>query len=215
MGFLFTIRAWLADVRQLGDLYKLRRRNPGDIAAIATALKANELAMLKYNVGHAITEWAIMEERMIMVATLLLNTEADKAGLIFYSIINFNVWLSIIADLFRLTPNFTKFQPRWNKIAERLRAEKDTRDRLAHHYTMSASASPTGETISKAARMDTRTKSLKSAPMRSPQIEAFSDRIGTIGDEILKLFDDMLEHGRRSSPSRDTLAEPTPDQPSP
>src|SRR5260370_18452210 len=36
-------------------------------------------------VGSALTSWAAMEEAMVRILAQLLRTEADKAGLIFYS----------------------------------------------------------------------------------------------------------------------------------
>jgi hypothetical protein len=123
MGFPSGIRGWLDEARKISILYKIHRRNPGDITAVIDKLNASELALLKYEIGNAITAWAIMEERLILVASLLLKGTPQKTGLVFYSIINFNVWLAIITDLFPLEPDLTTFQHRWNKISERLRAE--------------------------------------------------------------------------------------------
>jgi hypothetical protein len=197
MGLRSFIRIWLEDVKQTTLIYKLVRKNPGDLAAISDTIKTNELAHLKYMMGHAITQWALMEERLIMVATLLLRTKPEKTGLIFFSIINFQVWLAVITDLFKLEPEFSDLQRRWNKIYERLRAEKDNRDRIAHHYAMSADVSdnPVGRAITKAHRMDMRAKSLASKPMTVEQVEAFADRVGAIGDDLGNLTDDMLKHG--------------------
>lgn len=83
MGFLSAIRAWLEKINRLRAMYAVARRNPGDLAAITDTLKENELALLKYYTGHAITQWALVEERMILLATLLLDTTPEKAGLSF------------------------------------------------------------------------------------------------------------------------------------
>jgi hypothetical protein len=50
-----------------------------------------------------------------------------------YSIINFNVWLSIIDELLLLDTRYSKTKSKWNGISSKLRGLKDTRDRLAHH----------------------------------------------------------------------------------
>src|ERR1035437_1619609 len=84
--------------------------------------------------GLALSHWATMEELRVGIACLLLRThEANKVGIILYSIFNFNSWLSIIGELFSQEPRYITLKPRWNKISERLKGLKDTRDRLAHH----------------------------------------------------------------------------------
>ena len=53
-------------------------------------------------VGQAISFWASMETRLVTIAALLLGTSEQKAGLLMYSIMNFNVWLIIIDELFSM-----------------------------------------------------------------------------------------------------------------
>jgi hypothetical protein len=51
-------------------------------------------------VGQGISHWSHMEERLVQVAAKLLRTSPSKAGLVMFSIINFNVWLQLIDNLF-------------------------------------------------------------------------------------------------------------------
>ena len=75
--------------------------------------------------GHALSAWARMEEGLVVLVELfLLSPGSDKAGLIMYSIVNFNVWLTIINDLYAQEPRFEAFKPRWNKISARIRRIK-------------------------------------------------------------------------------------------
>lgn len=152
-----------------------------------------------------------------MVASLLLKTPPKKVGLVFFSIINFQVWIAIITELFNLEPDFSPFQRRWNKLYERLRAEKDIRDRLAHHAVLSESVSdnPTGRSVKKASRIDMRAKSRALKPLTIDEVNDFSDRIGDISDDLLKLVDDMQEHFDQilHPSSQRKSSEPTPDQP--
>ena len=84
-------------------------------------------------VGQALSAWALMEELIVAIASLLLKTEINKSGVVMYSIINFSVWLTLIDELFPLEPVYMPLKPKWNKISKRLRSLKDIRDRLAHH----------------------------------------------------------------------------------
>jgi hypothetical protein len=115
---------------------------------------------------------------------------------VFYSIINFQVWITVITELFELDDEFRPFQRRWNRIFERLRAEKDVRDRLAYHYIMGENVSNNryAMPIKAAARMDLRAKSIKSPPLTLDQVLAFRDRIDAIADDIQSLSDEMLKH---------------------
>ena len=62
-----------------------------------------ELRRMFYTgVGQGISHWAHMEERLVEIAVILLGTTNRKAGLVFYSIINFHTWLNIIDELFSL-----------------------------------------------------------------------------------------------------------------
>lgn len=84
-------------------------------------------------VGRGISAWATMEGTLVIVGALLLGISSEKSGIIFYSIINFNAWLSIITELFSTDEAFADAKARWEKIARDLRRLNNTRVRLAHH----------------------------------------------------------------------------------
>jgi hypothetical protein len=181
-----------------------------EIGRILDTIESNNVALLHYATGRAITAWALMEERLVVIASLLLRTSPKKTGLIFYSIINFQVWITIITELFDLDSDFKSFQRRWNKIFERLRAEKDNRDRLAHHYVMSSDISdnPLGLAVKAASRIDMRTKSLKAAPLTIEQVSKFQKRIEQLSDDLRDLMNDIQAHAWPDPPV------PSPERPS-
>jgi hypothetical protein len=224
MSFFSGIRNLLHDIRHAQFIYALSRKNPeqlknahAELHAILKTLQEGSTAHFHRATGSALTTWAIMEERLVLIASLLLRTSPRKGGLIFYSIINFQVWIAIITELFGLENDyFSDFQRRWNKLYERLRAEKDSRDQLAHHAVLSADISdnPLQKTIKKASRLDFRSKSRSLTPMSLEQVVDFADRIGAISDDLLKLLDDMLDHHQRltHSASQDKSSVSTPDR---
>lgn len=223
MGFFSDIRIWLGKLRRAEFIYNLSQESPerlteynAAISQIFKTIEGNSYALLHYATGRAITGWALMEERLVLIAALLLKTTPQKTGLIFYSIFNFQAWITIITELFEIDQDFAPFQRRWSKIFERLRAEKDNRDRLAHHYAMPSDVSdnPLRIPIKKASRIDMRAKSRKAAPMTIDQVGAFQVRIEAISDDLLKLRDDMAAHLERgiASPSQEKSSEPPPGQ---
>lgn len=201
MGFFSNItRLWLEKLKSVGFIYGLMRQSPEQLTFLAADMIAkhaedDKWILLNYATGHAITGWALMEDRLILLASLLLRTTPEKTGLVFFSIINFQAWITIITELFELEDEFRPFQRRWNKLFERLRAEKDFRDRLAHHYIMSENVSdnPLGIPIKIASRIDMRIKSRKAAPMTANQVLDFRTRIDAISDDIQVLTDEMLK----------------------
>src|SRR5687767_7635572 len=84
-------------------------------------------------VGQTLSSWARMENSLITVVSLLLETTHSRAGIVMYSVLNFGAWIQIIDDLIALDSRYLPLKPKWNKIGGRLRGHKDTRDRLAHH----------------------------------------------------------------------------------
>jgi len=140
-------------------------------------------------VGHALSAWARMEDSLVAIARMLLVTKFTKAGAVMYSIINFNVWLSLIDELFVLEPHYSSLKSKWNKINEKLRGIKDTRDRLAHHSIYSRDhISATSETSLSPARFDTRQKSLKYEPLTLEQISAFTHSLAEIIGDLTALM---------------------------
>ncbi len=221
MRFFSAIGRWFNDVKQTSIIFRLVQANPeqlkakyADIHAFLDKLQENQVASLHRATGAALSSWAVMEENIVLVAAILLRAKPSKVGLIFYSIINFQVWIAIITELFGQEGEFYEFSRRWNRIAERLRAEKDSRDRLAHNAVLSKDISdnPIGTAVSRVARLDTRIKSKSLAPMTLEQVISFAKRISDISDDVSKLVDDMMEHFDKivlpSSPDKSTALNP-------
>ncbi|TWI71277.1 hypothetical protein IQ16_02896 [Bradyrhizobium huanghuaihaiense] len=102
---------------------------------------------MHHAVGRSITEWSRMEGFIVHIASMLLDSRANKVGLVFYSINNVHTWLSIIDELFEMDTNFSPLRSDWNKIAARLRKLNDVRVRLAHHALEPGNALEILETI--------------------------------------------------------------------
>lgn len=156
-------------------------------------LDKGEQTLLYQTVGNAITSWAKLEEAVVTIFALLLRNDSRTAGLILYSIINFNTWLSIIHDLFEMDEALTPFQHRWNKLAERMRKIKDQRDQIAHH------ALDTKTTALKASRFDVRRKSVLQRPMGAMEAVEFTQAVTAITESVLELADEMIDALRTST----------------
>jgi hypothetical protein len=104
-----------------------------DLAQVRSTEAVEFFAM----VGFGITSWARMESHIIRLAADLLDTNVDKAGVVFYSINNFHTWLSIIEDVFSLDRQLASTRKVWTPIAAKLRKLNDTRVRLAHNAVTS------------------------------------------------------------------------------
>jgi hypothetical protein len=140
--------------------------------------------------------------RAFFIAAMLLDTQPEKAGLVFYSINNFHTWLSIIEELFALDPKFTPLRPEWIAISNRLRKLNDTRVSLAHHALGPGKGFkqfvetdnddlfgvfPTLRPHSS----DTRTKSKKHAPIGLEQLSEFIHELATTQKMLAALIDRM------------------------
>ena len=162
--------------------------------AVTAAWKKQDGDALFLSVGLALSTWAQMEESLVVIAGMLLRTKFTKAGAIMYSIINFNVWLGLIDELFVLEPSQSELKPKWNKISERLRGLKDIRDRLAHHTIFSGDKiGATGDTSLRPGRLDTRRKSQKYEPLNFEQISTFTHSISEVLNTISALINAMTE----------------------
>jgi hypothetical protein len=64
-----------------------------EIDKLTTRLSATDHHVFYRAAGQALTAWAQMEEKLVLLAAMLLMTRPIKAGLILYSAINFNTWL--------------------------------------------------------------------------------------------------------------------------
>jgi hypothetical protein len=164
-----------------------------ELTTSAAAISEADERILYTTIGMALTTWARMEEALVLLVEILLRSRPGKAGLIMYSIINFNVWLTLITDLYELEPRLIAFKPRWNKISERIRRIKDLRDRLAHESAESAATRLTpSETVLRPSDFDVRQKSKSFKPLAVPEITAFSEQVGAITKDVIALNRDML-----------------------
>jgi hypothetical protein len=164
------------------------------------------------NVGLALSQWAGLEDTLVAIASMLLRThEANKVGIVMYSIVNFNVWRSIIGELFSQEPLYRPLKTKWNKISERLRELKDTRDRLAHHtiYYGDRATTITGDTSLRPSRFDIRQKSQKYQPLDYDQISKFIDSVSKAVEDLTALLNAMtalLTHETSQQKSSESTA---------
>ena len=196
-------RGGLDALIHLRDWAELQKANASKIEEDRKDLfEGSDDRVLYLVVGSALTAWATMEEVMVLILALLLRVPDEKAGLILYSTINFNVWISIIDELFAIDELHASLKPRWNKIAERLRRLKDGRDRIAHHAVRGKeSVSPFAGTTLRPARMDVRQKSLKYKPLANDDIMEFSSQVSNVGKDLNALAKKMAEQ-REPSPGK-------------
>jgi hypothetical protein len=165
------------------------------------------------NVGLALSQWAGMEELLVGITSLLLRThEANKVGIILYSIVTFNVWLGIIEELFSLEPRFITLKPKWGKLKGRLSGLKTTRDRLAHHtiYSVGGVSTITVNTSLRPSRFDTRQQSQKYQPLDFDQISQFIDSVNKAMDDLRALLNAMTDLLKLET-LQGNSSEPTPD----
>jgi hypothetical protein len=144
-----------------------------------------------------------MEERLVQVVARLLKISEAKAGLLMYSIINFNVWLHIIDNLFIIDGAYPESLKLWRRIRNRLNAEKDVRDRLAHHglsQVREIHRHVRGERIIvergiqaylRPPKADVRNKSKKMAPLTMVEIIEFTGRVSNVHDALIVLLHQM------------------------
>jgi hypothetical protein len=157
------------------------------------------------SVGQGISIWALMEGSLVHIFQRLMRTELEKAGLVLYSIMNFHTWLSVISELFASDADYRQFTDLWNKKVARLKALNDIRTRLAHHTSFESGSD---EVSLKPGRYDKRSKSLAYPPLTKQDIDAFSDKVTSIHQEIVELLRAMIVHA-----SNDKSQQPTRDQP--
>jgi hypothetical protein len=196
------VRRFILDI-QSGFRWLWRRDLAVDRPETQTHLdkaKENEQQHLFASVGMALTAWSRMEEMLVAFVALLLQTSAEKAGVIMYSTINFNTWLSLIHDLFDLDETLAKFRSRFDKISEKIRRIKDRRDQLAHH-----SIRLTGDPFIRPSKYDVRSKSKKQQPLGPNEVRDFMLIVSGIADDLAELFDAM---SAELVASREKLLEP-------
>jgi hypothetical protein len=159
----------------------------------AAQQKSRDENQLFAAVGQALSFWAQTEENLVAISGMLLRTTFPMAGVIMYSIINFHVRLNIIDDLFSISPHYGSLKPKWNKIAQRLRATSEIRDRLAHHTIHSGPKVPQSDPSLNPARFDTRQKAQKYEPLNFDQISRFTLTVAKITHDAADLINAMGE----------------------
>jgi hypothetical protein len=147
-------------------------------------------------VGQGISHWSNMETRLVQVAAKLLRTSEAKAGLLMYSIMNFNVWTQIIDDLFVMDGTYAKSLKIWRGIFEILRAENNIRVGLAHYSISQEDVDPGDElraiqAFLRPGKLDVRSKSKKWKPLTMNEIADFTDRVGQIHQKLILLLAQM------------------------
>jgi hypothetical protein len=162
-------------------------------------------------VGEALSLWAQMEDSLVIIAGMLLRTKFTKAGVILYSIINFNVWLGLIDELFALEPSYDAVKPKWNKAAERLKRLNDTRVRLAHHTIHAVPASELEDTSLRPGRLDSRRRSQKYQPLNADQILTFIHSVSDVLIDLSEIITAMTEIVQQE-PLPEKSSEPDSDQ---
>jgi hypothetical protein len=176
-----------------GNLDEIR----GQLKEINRKALSHRRDILFRGIGAALSAWSKMEEIMVVIAMQLLRTSPEKAGVVMYSIINFNTWLSVIHDLFEHDEDFRNFKGRFDKIGERIRRIKDQRDQLAHHSVRITDEPP----LLKASKFDARPKSKKQPPMSLDEVQDFTDKVLIIAEDLHELSTAMRAW-RRSSRRR-------------
>ena len=142
-------------------------------------------------IGQGISIWALMEGNLVHIFAMLMGSSVEKSGLVLYSIINFNVWLTIVTDLFAVHPELKQFSGAWNKKVGRLRSLNDVRVRLAHHTALEHGGFEIGDRTLKPGRNDTRPRSLAHTPLTADDIDDFAEKVIEINNEIGELGHQM------------------------
>jgi len=130
-------------------------------------------------VGRGITQWANTESLLIIIGATLLETSFEKSGVVFYSIINFNVWLSIISELMPKTDEFEKAKEKWGVLSEKLRRLNNTRVLIAHHPV------DTDDPVVKPHDLNTTIKAIKSKPLAPEDILAWVEEVIKASNELI------------------------------
>lgn len=165
-------------------------------------------------VGQAISFWASMEGKVVQIAAMLVGTTDRKAGLLFYSIMNFFSWLTIIDELFAIEPNFNSLKEEWGAISNKLRGMNDIRVRLAHHTVWDYPEFD--DAALRPGRHDARAKSQKHVPLTHAEIAKFAASIIDMEDRLFKLWEKMFQIANLPpSPLRGTFFAPEDGPPNP
>jgi len=151
-------------------------------------------------VGLSISRWSDMETTIVQIFSILMGTQDQKAGIVLYSIMNFNAWLMIIDELIGSDPLFEGFKRNWSKKANRLRRLNETRVRLAHHTMWESGPTDLGL---KPSRLDARSKSRSYKSLTIPEIVEFVNLSFEMHKDLVELRKALtLAASKKPSPDR-------------
>jgi hypothetical protein len=194
-AIIWRYKRWLVE-RQIDLMKRIIRDTAskrGEANDPVADLEAEKLLLEKRwlftAVGQALSSFAMVEESVVGIAAMLLRIKLSEAGLIFYSILNFNTWLSIVGELFKMEPGYKESIKEWNKISSKLRELKNIRDRLAHQ-TILSEQNKSGLAI-RPARFDTRIESKRRPPLDFDQINSFTDDLADMQMALAALITAM------------------------
>jgi hypothetical protein len=159
---------------------------------LSVALK-DQAENFYFRVGQGISHWSRMEGCLIQIASKLLRAPENKVGLVMYSIININIWLQIIDDMFVLDRTYPKSLRTWRRISEVIRSQNAVRVRLAHHSISQEEINVEGELTGfqaylRPGQFDTRVQSQKFKPLTVLEIIDFILKVNDIHDNLISLL---------------------------
>ena len=155
-------------------------------------------------IGRGISTWAVMEMRLVQIASKLMGTTESKAGFVLYSINSFYSWISIIDGLFDADDKFKSSKVKWSNLTSDLKTLNDIRVRLAHQAVyIGIYKSVEGDTIAipeglRPSPLDTRPKQRKLAPLSDDEIKDFSVAVTAIHERLATIITEM--DGQNTSP---------------
>ncbi|WP_146604513.1 hypothetical protein [Rhodoplanes roseus] len=169
---------------------------------INSRLNETEELFLASTICQGLKSWAQMEEALVFLTSVLLNTDRTKAGIVMYSIAGFPTKLNIIDDLFAISSGYNNASRKWNKIKKQIYSVLDDRNRLAHHSIHTST--PEGDSRSiitlSPPRSDARQKALKYSPLTYSEIVCFISKVASISQSLADLVEEMLDAMSNKSP---------------
>lgn len=148
-------------------------------------------------IGRGISTWAVMEIRLVQIASKLLGTDERKAGLVLYSINNFYSWISIIDGLFDEDGKFPTPKAKWSKLTSDLKRLNDIRVRLAHQAVyVDLLESVEGDIVAipgglKPSPFDTRPKQMKLSHLSDKEIEVFNKDVADVEAKLTMIVSEL------------------------
>lgn len=131
--------------------------------------EGEEIGNIYINVGYAITLWSQIETTLILMTASLLEAPVKRVGIVMYQV-NFTGWINIITDLISAdSSKYVSQRKAWNQSVSNIRKLKDVRDYIAHSPLREID----GKKAITAPFLDTRSKSIKRAPLNRADLDLF------------------------------------------